>query len=861
MKRNCKTILLLVVLGTLTPLQKALAQCTDPENCQQRVPRVVKFNGVLRDADGAPRKGIVGVLFAIYRDSTGGAALWQETQNVQLDNQGRYEVLLGASTSGGVPMEIFKSGEPRWLGAQAMLPGETEQQRVLLVSVPYALVSGDAETLGGLPPSAFVQLAPGVAGMQVPAGSPRSVKPGVKSAAAGGPVEAADTAVTTSGGTVDTIPKFSASSSLVDSSIKEVNGEVTLQNLANILFADQFSDGVPGAVAACPSEGCTIYAGSKNINRDLGTINPGGKLITIYLGPYTYTVKQITLRNGLKIIGASSSIPGTILQSTNGNNPVFVIPQIAHVAATSVELSNLRIIGAVGNTSEDAFFLDASNIIETGLWYSVFHNLYIYNFAGIGIHLRGPNSNFAAANQWITFDNVVVFRTPNGGNALRVEGANFQLHFTDCEFDGQGPGDGENIFIGALPGDVYAFPFDITFRGLVSQTAGVGIHLDGAQTVTFHTSHHEQLFGAYLITANNGIGNHGVTITDSVFNPNVGVNNGAGYLLKVDTSAAHGIYFTHNRLGGVPGPGLTAPDSVVTAVNGAQVVYQDNQYYGSLNSPPTSGITTTLNAAATINIGGAHTLGINPTDTAITTIQSSLGPGETVTFISLGGPISFATGGNIALLGSTTLSITGTITFVRTDVPGSANQWWPVSQWTATSDGGTSGSFGMSGDASATVAAGETATYNLALTSVGGLSGPLQFRCVGAPRASSCSVSPSPLILASGTTSTSAVMVTTTARTIQTASGHSPDQRSPAGLALCLVCGFAAVPANGGSSKLRRWLSLAGLAILALTYVGCGTGGQPPPVIVGTPQGSYKLEVTGKFENISRSITLTLNVT
>lgn len=34
--------------------------------------------------------------------------------------------------------------------------GQEEQPRVLLVAVPYALKAGDAETIGGLPASAFV---------------------------------------------------------------------------------------------------------------------------------------------------------------------------------------------------------------------------------------------------------------------------------------------------------------------------------------------------------------------------------------------------------------------------------------------------------------------------------------------------------------------------------------------------------------------------------------------------------------------------------------------------------------------------------------------------------------------------------
>jgi hypothetical protein len=37
---------------------------------------------------------------------------------------------------------------------------QEEQPRVLLLSVPYAPKAGDAATLGGLPPSAFVLAAP-----------------------------------------------------------------------------------------------------------------------------------------------------------------------------------------------------------------------------------------------------------------------------------------------------------------------------------------------------------------------------------------------------------------------------------------------------------------------------------------------------------------------------------------------------------------------------------------------------------------------------------------------------------------------------------------------------------------------------
>jgi len=57
-----------------------------------------------------------------------------------------------------------------------------------------------------------------------------------------------------------------------------------------------------------------------------------------------------------------------------------------------------------------------------------------------------------------------------------------------------------------------------------------------------------------------------------------------------------------------------------------------------------------------INIGGVHSVGLNPSTTAITTIQSELWPGEMVTFFSLGGAGTFASG-NINLMGSPTVLV------------------------------------------------------------------------------------------------------------------------------------------------------------------------------------------------------------
>jgi len=171
------------------------------------VPTLVNFKGILTDVKGKPLTGIVGVTICLYKDEQGGAPLWMETQNVTADKSGHYTVVLGSTTTQGLPTDLFASGEARWLGVQAQ--GQAEQPRVLLLSVPYALKAGDAQTVGGLPPSAFVLAAPAAIGSATASSTAASTAEGVS------PLTATD--VTTTGGTADFLPIFSGASTVIDS--------------------------------------------------------------------------------------------------------------------------------------------------------------------------------------------------------------------------------------------------------------------------------------------------------------------------------------------------------------------------------------------------------------------------------------------------------------------------------------------------------------------------------------------------------------------------------------------------------------------------------------------------------------------
>jgi hypothetical protein len=825
----------------------ASAQCNVTGPCPDSIPHLIRYSGIVKNEGGEPET--IGITFSIYSGSRGGAALWQETQNVRMDQQGRYAVLLGVTKVEGVPPELFSSGERRWLGVQAQLPGEVEGPRTLLTSVPYALQAGDAQTLGGLPPSAFLKVPTAdsstVQGGQIASNSTAQMVVGV---AAGVPGQSTGQPV----GTPNAIPRFSSSSSMVSSQIRDSNGMVTMRNLANIVFADQFSGGVPDAIAACPAEGCVIYAVSPKVSLNLGTIDPGSKAVTLYLGPFTYTVTQIMVRRNLQIIGMGSGI--TFLQSVNSNNPVIVCPQAVNGAATNVFLSGFRLIGSAGNTSEDAIMWDGSGFFNSGVWYSEARDIFITGFAGNGIHLVGMNANFSGMSQWVEFNRVIVFRPKGGGNGLRIEGAAYELYFNDCQFDGTAPGDGTNIFIGARPGNPYGIPIDINFRGLTSQDAATAVQIDGGWAVSFYSPHHEFVWGVYSLTGDLGASIAGVTISDAGFQTS-GVNGGAGYLLNVTNPSAAGIRFIHNN---IMGPA----DAVVRAPITANVVYRDNMFFGSSDLPSTAGITTQLTPAPAISIGGAHTVGLTSSIIPITTIRSGLGPGEMATFFSTGGPVIFGAGGNINLMGMATLTVNGSITFVVSDL-GAAPSWVPVSQWSASAS---PPGFALSSDTlSATLGPGKRATFDLTVVPQGGFAGTVDFACRGLPITMSCSVSPNPLTV----TGPNPV-----AATVSVNPRIEPPKPSPKSQALGHRSSFLGVLLSFGltgvmvaprgrakRNRQRKALQLLSLLFLAGCAAGCGAVAQAEesrePQI---PPARYTLLVTARAASITRSISFTLNV-
>lgn len=316
-------------------------------------------------------------------------------------------------------------------------------------------------------------------------------------------------------------------------------------NNSAILYADQYTSFTYQQIInnACPAAGCTIYATSPNASLSLGTIDPGSKVVTIYLGPFTYNVDHIILRKGLKIIGMGASDAGTIMQSTNTSNlPIFSLPQLNNTPATDVLLYGLRMKGATGNTSQSGIWADCSTLSNAGLWHSSFEDLNFLNFQGSAIGLFGPTTGVPAANQFLSFRNIWATRPAGGGPDLRIEGADGQIDCIECHLDGWGigavptnPVDGwSNVFIGNLSGSGTQTPYSIHFFNMTSQGANNAVQIQGGVHISFIGSHFEALSGAYQLNAGTNLPVRNIWMANDHFNGNVGIDpivHGNGYIL------------------------------------------------------------------------------------------------------------------------------------------------------------------------------------------------------------------------------------------------------------------------------------------------------------------------------------------
>jgi hypothetical protein len=305
-------LLLSCVAIAQTPESTAATGSTSVPSSAQALPHFVRFNGTTKDLNGAPLTGMVGITFALYAEQTGGAPLWLETQNLQADSNGRYNVLLGFTKPEGLPAELFTSEEARWVGVQ--VSGQAEQPRVLLVPVPYAMKAVDAESLGGRPASAYALATPAVSTK-----SDTPEKSAVNATATPMKAAAPPAGAVTGTGVTNYIPIWTSASNLGDSLIFQSGTKVGINTTT------------PGATLSVKGSG-TFFA---NSNAQALEVTQAG-------GTGSGIIASTNSTGGVGIQGTSSSTTSSVLGG------IGVIGFSSNPSGTGVQGSSSN-IGVTGN--------------------------------------------------------------------------------------------------------------------------------------------------------------------------------------------------------------------------------------------------------------------------------------------------------------------------------------------------------------------------------------------------------------------------------------------------------------------------------------------------------------------------------
>src|ERR1022692_455666 len=430
--RQVLKLFVTVAVLTLCSIPISRAQQVSPV-----VPPLVTFSGLLMDANHKPLTGTVGVTFALYSSEQGGSPLWLETQNVKPDNTGQYTVMLGSSTSHGLPAELFASGEARWLGVQAQ--GQAEQPRVLLMSVPYALKALDAETIGGRPASSFM-LAPAATKAGTSSGSPDST--------------------ITGSGTADYLPVFTGTSTIGNSKVyQNASGEIGINTTSPAATLDVKGKGdVRDTLTLFPKSTHPTL----KVNGTAFQVASTGQ-VTFASGqtfPGTGTVTSVG--SGAGLTGGPITTSGTLSVATGGVTNAMLQNSSLTVTANS-PLSGGGAVSLGGSTSLGLKTCSSNQILEfaSGAWSCVAIPVGTITGVTAGIDLTGGGSSgnvnvnldttkvpqLAAAN---TFTNTNAINANSSSQALSVANTGSGDGITANAFGSGGSSGG--VFNGAQRG-------------------------------------------------------------------------------------------------------------------------------------------------------------------------------------------------------------------------------------------------------------------------------------------------------------------------------------------------------------------------------------------------------------------------
>jgi large repetitive protein len=260
---------------------------------------------------------------------------------------------------------------------------------------------------------------------------------------------------------------------------------------------------------------------------------------------------------------------------------------------------------------------------------------------------------------------------------------------------------------------------------------------------------------------------------------------------------------------------------------------------------------TATQASQTITFGALSNL---PLGTAPFMLSATASSGLVVSFASNTPAVCTVSGAMVTLVASGTCTVQATQagnTNYAAATP--VNQSFQVTDFTLTST-----------PTSATITAGQTATFTLTATPQGSFTSPISFSCSGLPAMANCTFSPATLTPGSSTVTTTLTIATTahTAALVTPPFGRRSSRLNAIWLVLpAMLLGMVRVAA-----PKRRKLSSCCFAFLLVSscLLQSACGGASASGGSGTPAGSYTVSVTGSIIDAAASTqhiaTVTLTV-
>ena len=321
------------------PGRTAIAQTEQAETASLSV---VRWTGSLPEAAGR----VLEVHFAIYQDQAGGLALWSETQPVKVGADGKYSVLLGATTDDGLPAGLFQSGLARWIEARPAGGARPETSaippRSLLAAVPYAFKSVDSENLAGRAAADYV--------------TREDLQSAVAATAQAGALPHPDISPTGSG-TTGFVPLWTSSSNLGNSVIAETGTSIGIDTATPATTLDVNGTTTLRGNLSLPALGTASASGgfsSPVFSMSGSTFQAGGAAVN---QKFAWEVQPV---------GNNTASPSSVLSllyatGTNGanNTGLQILPSGSINTKANVRVAPSGAATASGGKSSSQFMMEA----------------------------------------------------------------------------------------------------------------------------------------------------------------------------------------------------------------------------------------------------------------------------------------------------------------------------------------------------------------------------------------------------------------------------------------------------------------------------------------------------------------------